>query len=507
MLDSRDVSAHAVLVLSGGPAAGPEAPPLRSTSALFDEWNELYPGSVLEVLVVRETGRLPNLVERRRALLEDISTLELKQAKASEKVSLASRVANALFKCCSCKCRCTCKCHCFNASTKKVGDVMQLLMAKRQRLDATLEKVEASIVKEHLRYSAATNDLGRNFIVVFNNLRDAAIAKQVLNTDAEHVDRVLALPLATDLCWGNLQPSGMRRAAGMRMVVLALYLALLFFYSVPVTAVTTMMSLQELEENHPWLKNFLDSMGDEAASLFTAWVPTVILLIFMALLPIFCLWLSSLEGFPSHSLQERSAFDKLFLFEFTWVFLGVSITNGLVTSLRDFVDTPLSTLEQVGSSLSRTSVFFMIYLSLQACFTLPLMNMIRLLHLLKAFAIGGWHWAGRPPPADTPPYHLFWAKSMLGATVGISFAAINPIAVLFALAYLCGCYALFCKNLLFDFTNHHDSCGRVMWPSASKWCAAPVRGRGGVHGRRGCRWREWGRVRSLGRRQGGDDAY
>ena len=140
----------------------------------------------------------------------------------------------------------------------------------------------------------------------------------------------------------------------------------------------------------------------------------------------------------------------------------------------------------------------MIYLSLQACFTLPLMNMIRFLHLLKAFAIGGWHWAGRPPPADTPPYHLFWAKSLLGATVGISFAAINPIAVLFALAYLCGCYALFCKNLLFDFTNHHDSCGRVMWPSASKWCAAPVRPMmKGVRGAQGvgagCVWRGRGR--------------
>ena len=256
------------------------------------------------------------------------------------------------------------------------------------------------------------------------------------------------------------------------MVVVAVYVAVLFFYTFPVAAVSTLLSLDTLEQNMPWVKDVLDWFGPGISAIVTAWLPTVALVIFMAILPGFCNVLSKLERRHSHSEEQRNAFDMLFVFQFTWIFLGIAITNVFVTllaSVDTFLHSPLEVLETVGLSLSQTSVFFMVYLTLQFSVIIPFLYLTRVLVLIKAFAAGGWHWANHPPPPESPPYHVFWSKVMLGATIGITFSNINPVSILFSLAFLVGCYGIFARSLLFDFTNQHDSCGSVMWPSASKW--------------------------------------
>ena len=498
MLDSCDVAAHTVLVITGGPAVGPGAPPLRSTQQTFELWDELYPNAVLDVLVIRETGQLPVLIEKRQTLVTALKNLEVKTAREAQRPDRHGEPSG--WGCCPARCCCSSCCgavglvkigeqvaEVLQHTGSQVGDALQagasplvaaqhkVAEVQRQWLASSLARIEEAIVLEQKRYASAAADSGRNYMVLFRTLRDSAIAKQVLNTvdDGADVfgeaDGVIPAPLGSDMCWRNLQPSGVRKAAAMRIFVVMIYLASLIFFSVPVAAVASLLSLDSLERRWPWVRGLLDFLGEGMTAIISAWLPTVALSLFLAVLPAICKTLSELHGAPARSVEQRAAFEMLFFFELVWVFLGIAITNGLVSSLSDVIHSPVDALQTIGVSLSKTSVFFMVYLTLQFAVVMPALYLARVLPFLKSRAIGGWQWGSRPPPLESPPYHVLWSKVMLGGTIGLSFSGVNPVSTLFALTYLAVCYAIFARSLLFDFTNQSDSCGRLFWPVASKW--------------------------------------
>ena len=120
--------------------------------------------------------------------------------------------------------------------------------------------------------------------------------------------------------------------------------------------------------------------GPEVEAFLNAFLPTLALLIFMALLPSLLLGLASLQvllppipshkvlmppssphvlmppSFPLASLQglarksetQAAAFKMLAVFQFVWVFLGVAITRGLMETLSDALKDPGLLLDSLG---------------------------------------------------------------------------------------------------------------------------------------------------------------
>ena len=105
--------------------------------------------------------------------------------------------------------------------------------------------------------------------------------------------------------------------------------------------------------------------------------------------------------------------------------LGVAITRGLLESIAEALDDPISLLDNLGASLARTAVFFKIYLALQTCFGIPFAELLRLVQAITRFMADGFQMRPppapgepvEPPPPERPAYHVMWSKLVLAAAM------------------------------------------------------------------------------------------
>ncbi|KAL1530788.1 hypothetical protein AB1Y20_001684 [Prymnesium parvum] len=487
MIAARDASARVVLVL-GAPTA-----PVQHRDAVLQLWHELHPGAVLDVRMVRDCGSLPKLLAQREKLRQQIGgEVWAHPGCCRRAAALVAPPRRAVVQ----------------------AEEGELILpadqaARRHSLLQKAREVDAAVAAELRARTAEEADAGRHFLILFSSLRAASAAQRLVHTETDA--QVVHAPLPQDVRYEPLQPHGLLLAAAALPAMRALYVAVLFFYSIPITFVSTLLQVPTLERHSPLIKSVLDALGPAVTAFLTSFLPTVALLVFTAMLPSICVFLSESEGWPSHSLVQKQAFEKLFLFEFVWVFIGVAIASGLVASISSFVSDPTSALNTIGGSLASTSNFFFTLMLLQAAFSLPYgeVRLIPLLlHLSKrlvqkktAPAPAAPHPASenlnrrlisQPPssssesvpqpshappaappaeevPPSNPPYHVLWSKVMMGVTIGVCFANVHLIATVAAVVYLAVCYVLFARAILFSHTNQFESCGRHFWPSACGW--------------------------------------
>ena len=132
-------------------------------------------------------------------------------------------------------------------------------------------------------------------------------------------------------------------------------------------------------------------------------------------------------------------------------------------------------LEGIASLVSGVSTFFMIYLSLEACVSLPFSLLARVPTLVIAWLHKR---SGRRAPNVTPPeylpYDVIWAQTFLAAGVGLLFATSSPAILPFAGFHLVVSYGLLTRSVLYSLSRgwlagKHDGGKGLMWAAASGW--------------------------------------
>lgn len=101
-------------------------------------------------------------------------------------------------------------------------------------------------------------------------------------------------------------------------------------------------------------------------TILEAYLPQVALLTFLAVLPLFLEYITWFEGFPSRSHAVRAAAVKYYYFIVINVFLGYTVSGGVLGILR-ILATAGATFDSVtnllGSSLPKQSTFFITYIA------------------------------------------------------------------------------------------------------------------------------------------------
>ena len=507
LTDARDASSLVILVRSGywkkqddrrratvsnKVAGGVAGWKKHSREEVLETWQALYGEAIFDVRMVRDTGALPKHLAKRAKLAAAIEKLE----------DIESNPAK---------------------SEKAVNKARTALDKKRPMLATLMEEIK----KEYEAVCKPEADCGSAYFVFFTNHRDCNIAKQVLNNSDTHVE-VYSAPLMTDVRWASLRPATeMMRPLFSRLALVFYYLTLMF-YILPITFVSGLLKLSELTRVFPFLGPVFDAMGEGIKAALTAFLPTLSLIIFLAILPMLCNMIAGHQGFISLGEQSRDAFHRLFLFQFVWVFLGVTIgTSGmaLVQNMQEIASNPLSILTTLGGQLADSAVFFMIYLSIGFCSQLPMKELARLIPIViyaltegakrsaqaaKDAAIASAEAAKKgahagagvlkkshdknakgssttsavavdiddkgatpKPPAAEPvippepfPFAVVWAKVMLATCLGVCYAPIQPVSVLFSGTFLAFAYAFFKRGLLYSYTHASES-GGSFWPVAS----------------------------------------
>ncbi|XP_058070875.1 CSC1-like protein ERD4 [Magnolia sinica] len=326
---------------------------------------------------------------------------------------------------------------------------------KIKDLSQQLEVEQKITVKEKQQASA---------LVFFNSKPAAATAAQTLHAQIIDTWTVMEAPEPRQLIWTNITMKFYERQIRKYVIYTIAFLAIVF-YMVPIAFVSAFTTLRNLRNLLPFLKSIVDQPAIK--TILEAYLPQIALIVFLALLPSFLLFLSKSEGIPSESHVVRAASGKYFYFIVFNVFLGVTLSGTLFSSLKTIEKNPNQIITILGHSLPTNASFFLTFVALKffVGYGLELSRLIPLIiyHLKKkymckteaevkeAWAPGDLGFATRVP------------NDMLIVTIVLCYSVIAPLIIPFGVMYFGLGWLILRNQALKVYVPSFESNGR-MWP-------------------------------------------
>lgn len=228
-----------------------------------------------------------------------------------------------------------------------------------------------------LRDRIETSTMTSTAFVVFFSPESAVVATQTLLPSRPGLGymRVLPSPSTRDLVWSNI--SSRWAAPSMKafrtMIVFGILFLLVFFWSVPVSLLSSFLSLDSLANAFPnSIGVLVESMPPLLKDLIQGLIPSIILSIWMGILPIILYALCMFEGIEAFSWIDLSLFSKLFFYNIWNTLLIFAISGSIWNALDAIINNPSEIPQMLASALTGVSPFFMVYIFLNGFIMLPL---------------------------------------------------------------------------------------------------------------------------------------
>ncbi|XP_020575065.1 CSC1-like protein ERD4 [Phalaenopsis equestris] len=348
--------------------------------------------------------------------------------------------------------------------TNKTG-FLGLIGKKVDTINYCNEKITELAAKSEIEQKKTIEDKQQAAALIFFSSRPAAVsASQTLHAQMVDTWTVTEAPEPRQLVWNNLNKKLYTRLIRQYGVYAIVFLTIVF-YMIPIAAISAFTTLQNLRRYLPFLKVIVDQKA--VKTILEAYLPQLALIIFLAFLPAFLLFLSKAEGIPSQGHVIRAASGKYFYFSVFNVFLGVTVGGTLFASLKIIAKEPKKIVNLLADSLPPNATFFVTYVALQffVGFGLELSRLVPLIifHLKKkylckteaevkeAWAPGDFGYATRVP------------GNMLIMIVVFCYSVISPIIIPFGVIYF-GLGWLIARNQALNvYVPSYESYGR-MWP-------------------------------------------
>jgi hypothetical protein len=304
----------------------------------------------------------------------------------------------------------------------------------------------------------------RSALVFFTNRVTAAAAGQSAHARMIDTWTVIDAPEPRQLLWNNLHKIFYEREIRQYVVYFIVFLTICF-YMIPIGLISAFTTLPNLRKLLPFLKPILDITS--VRTVLGAYLPQIALIVFLALLPKFLLFLSKAEGISSQSHAERAASGKYFYFIVLNVFIGVTIGGTLFDSFKDIQEKPDTIPEKLAASLPGNATFFLTFVALKffVGYGLELSRIVPLIifHLKRKFLCKT---EGDVKEAWLPS-DLGYVKKiptdMLILTVTLCYSVIAPLILPFGAVYFGLGWLVFRNQILNVYLPKYESYGR-MWP-------------------------------------------
>ncbi|KAG6529629.1 hypothetical protein ZIOFF_011841 [Zingiber officinale] len=348
--------------------------------------------------------------------------------------------------------------------TNRIG-FLGLTGEKVDTIEHCNEKIKELVPKLEAEQSTTLREKQKQAAIVFFNSKPAA-ASAAQTIHSQKIDRwtVIEAPEPRQLIWTNLPKKFYERRIRSLGVYGIVFLTVCF-YMIPIAFVSGFTTVQNLKKYLPFTKKIVDQ--PEIRTVLEAYLPQIALIVFMALLPSFLMFLSKAEGIPSESHVVRATSGKYFYFIVFNVFLGVTIGGALIDSLKTLVNHPGDITSLLGESLPKSATFFLTYVALKffVGYGLELSRVVPLIifhlkkrYLCKTEAEVKEAWA----PCDFG-YATRIPNDMLIVTIVLCYSVIAPIIIPFGVVYF-GLGWLIARNqALKVYVPSYESYGQ-MWP-------------------------------------------
>ncbi|BFG16736.1 hypothetical protein CerSpe_030100 [Prunus speciosa] len=390
-------------------------------------FREYHPSTYLSHIVVRRTNKLQSLINDAKKLYTRL--IHLQSDPNQQKYKRSS---------------------CFGLFGRKVNLV--------DHYEKKLEDIEENVRLEQSEVSLAGEEV-RSAFVSFKSRYGAAVALHLQqSTNPTHWVTEQA-PEPHDVYWPFFSSSFLRRWISKLVVILACILLTVLFL-IPVVVVQGLTNLSQLEVLFPFLTSVLTITF--VSQVITGYLPSLILLLFLKMVPPVMEFLSSIQGYISNSDIQKSACSKVLWFTIWNIFFATVFSGSVLYKVSLFLD-PKNIPSRLAVAVPAQASFFIAYV-VTSGWTSTSSELFRIFPLL-------WSLIKRPftDSRDTElevpgiPYHSHTPRILFFVLLGINYFFLAPLILPFLLVYLCLGYIIYRNQFINVYAPQYETAGKF-WP-------------------------------------------
>lgn len=422
---------HQFTILVRGIPIAPGGTTSESVDSFFTEY---HPSTYLSHTVVHRTSKLRGLVHEANKLYKRFTNLQEDdtQPRAQNSGLFGMFRGKGDIK---------------DQYEKKLGDIENLRAQRQASHSLAADEVQAAFVYFKSRYGAAI----------------ACNLQQSTNPTKWVTERV---PEPHDVHWPFFHTSFLRRWIS-KVVVLVACISVTILFLIPVVLVQSLTNLDQLETLFPFLTEILDL--SVVSEIVTGYLPSLILMLFLKLVPPVMLFLSSIQGYISFSEIQKSACNK-FLWFYVWNIFFANVLSGSVlnelTVLLDLKNIPAKLAVSVPAQAS----FFIAYV-VTSGWTSASSELFRIIPFLGNLLQKCCCCCCKKSDNDAEeefeapgiPYHVDIPRLLFFALLGITYFFLAPLILPFLLIYFCLAYIIFRNQFINVYASKFETAGRF-WP-------------------------------------------
>ncbi|KAJ6318013.1 hypothetical protein OIU76_013540 [Salix suchowensis] len=386
-------------------------------------FTEYYPTTYLSHIIVRRTSKVQSLINDAKQLYKRL--LHLQSEPSEQKCKQAGLFGK--------------KVDHLDHYGKRFEDLEQ--NARLEQSEVSLAKdTHAAFVSFKTRYDAST---------VFH-MQQSINPTHWLTEEA---------PQPNDVFWPFFSSSFMGRWISKLTVVVACILLTILFL-IPVVVVQGLTNLSQLEVWFPFLKSILTIAF--VSQIVTGYLPSLILMLFLKIVPPIMEFLSSIQGYISHSEIERSACNKVLWFTIWNIFFATVFSGSVLYRISIFLD-PKNIPSKLAAVVPAQASFFIAYV-VTSGWTSTASELVRIIPLICSLMTKCCA-ASTDDEIEVPsiPYHRDIPRVLFFGLLGIAYFFLAPVILPFLLVYFCLAYIIFRNQFINVYAPKYETAGKF-WP-------------------------------------------
>lgn len=272
----------------------------------------------------------------------------------------------------------------------------------------------------------------------------------------------------SDIDWDNMRLFWWERITR-KFIALAIIIALIIFWAIPVAFVGVISNINNLTEKLPWL-GWIQNLPDWLLGVVTGLLPTIMLSLLMTILPMFIRAMAKIAGCVS--FQHTEDFTQTCYYGFLQVnsFLVTALASSATAAVTSIINNPASAMTLLAANLPRSSNFFISYLILQG-FTIAGGALFQVVTFFLFYILGALldktlrkKW-GRFSGLGLVMWGTTFPLFTNLAAITLAFAIIAPMILLFGCVAFLLSFIAYSHNLTYCFVEAPDNRG-LHYPKA-----------------------------------------
>ncbi|KAL8160825.1 hypothetical protein V2J09_012314 [Rumex salicifolius] len=297
--------------------------------------------------------------------------------------------------------------------------------------------------------------------VFFRTRYDASIVAQTRQSTNPMLWVTDVAPEPSDVYWSNLcvpyKLFWMRRVGTLMATT-----AFMIFFLAPVTLVQGLANLNKFQRAFPFLKGLLKKPTVD--EVVTGYLPSVILMLFLLVVPPLMMLFSTIEGCISRSRRKKATCLKVLYFNI-WNVFFVNLVSGTVLNKLSILSNPRDIPMQLATRAVPALVkFFMTYVLTSGWTSLAVeLAQIFPLSVNSIYKLVSREKLGPFDVGFTFPFHTEIPRVLLFGLLGFTFAILAPLILPLLLIYFCLAYFVYRNQILNVYLFEYDTGGQY-WP-------------------------------------------